>query len=101
MRQIDADALIKDIAESVRYVNEWEKESHEKKDEQGLKCAIETRRALQAMISRLAEAPAIELERKKGHINICNGFECCSECGNCLGIGYTNYCGYCGAELEV
>lgn len=49
----------------------------------------------------IKKQPTIEPERKKGHINICNGHECCSECSRCLGIGYTNYCGYCGAELEV
>lgn len=38
--------------------------------------------------------------RRKGHINISNHIEYCSECGKSLGIGYTNYCGYCGAELE-
>lgn len=56
--------------------------------------------ALDTAIEALKQ-PTIEPERKKGHINICNGHECCSECGKCLGIGYTNYCGYCGAELEV
>ena len=47
------------------------------------------------------QMPTIEPERKKGHINMCNGFACCSECGKRIGIGCANYCGYCGAELEV
>ena len=53
------------------------------------------------ILLRIEAAPTIESERKKGHINIHNHIEYCSECGKSLGIGYTNYCGYCGAELEV
>lgn len=63
VRLIDANALIKDIAESIRFADKWEIESHEKKDKHGLKCAIDTRRSLMAMISRIKEAPTIEPKR--------------------------------------
>lgn len=66
VRLIDANALIKNIAESIRLADEWEKESHEKKDKHGIKCAIDTRRALMAMISRVKEAPTIKPEVRHG-----------------------------------
>jgi hypothetical protein len=47
------------------------------------------------------QMPTIEPEQKHGHIVTDRSIDYCSECGKCLGIGYTNYCGYCGAELEV
>lgn len=125
VRLIDANALIKDIAESVRYADEWEKESHEKKDEHGLKCAIETRRALLAMISRLKEAPTIEPEVRHGRWIAVSSFDAfggdeeawmahgnpialhyCSECKN---EAYGNeegkeilsdYCPFCGADMR-
>lgn len=76
VRLIDANALIRDIAESVRYADEWEKESREKNDEDGLKCAIETRRALLPMISRLKEAPTIEADIDRAAIlRLCNAVE--------------------------
>ena len=62
MRPIDADSLIKDIVESIRLADEWERESYENKDEIGLKYAIDTRQSLMAMLSRVKEAPTIEAE---------------------------------------
>lgn len=64
VRLIDANALIKDISESIRLADEWEKESHEKKDRHGLKCATDTRRSLMAMLSRVKEFPTIEAAPK-------------------------------------
>ena len=60
VRLIDANALIKDIAESIKLADEWEAESHKKLDKHGLKCAIDTRRALLSMISRVKDAPTVE-----------------------------------------
>lgn len=87
MRLIDADALMEKVCENCH-------ENYCIPDATDTVYGCELAESINQM-------PTVEPERKKGHINICNGFECCSECGKCLGIGYTNYCGYCGAELEV
>ena len=86
VRLIDANALIKDIAESIRLADEWEKEAREKEDEHGIKCAIDTRRALFAMISRVKEAPTIEAEPvRRGEWHECwySDTVCASICTNC------------------
>lgn len=84
VRLIDANALIKDIAESIRYADEWAKESSEKKDKHGLKYAIDTRRSLMAMISRVKEFPILEAEPVR-HGKMIEGRypneNKCSECG--------------------
>lgn len=108
MRPIDADALIKDIAESIRLADEWEKESNEKKDKHGLKCAIDTRRSLLAMISRVKEAPTIEAEPvRRGHWIWLEPYGAhhtrrrkCSKCGEVKAQGLTNFCPNCGARME-
>lgn len=105
MRLIDADALIKDIAESIRLADEWEKESNEKKDKIGLKYAIDTRRSLLSMISRIKEAPTVEPEERHGRWIIGKGDMWCSECGyedvteNGEPEDY-RYCPNCGAEMD-
>ena len=107
VRLIDANALIKDIAESIRLADEWEKEAREKEDEHGIKCAIDTRRALFAMISRVKEAPTIEAEPiRRGrwiwfesegtYIHLRK----CSECGDIKNQEETNFCPNCGARME-
>lgn len=111
MRLIDADALIKDIAGSIRLADEWEKESHEKKDKIGLKYAIDTRRSLLSMISRVKEAKTIEAEpvRHGRWIELPKALNpdekpCkCSACGHCLSF-YNHYpkskfCPNCGAQM--
>ena len=89
VRLIDANALIKDIAESIRLADEWEKEAREKEDKHGIKCAIDTRRSLLAMISRVKEAPTIEAEPvRRGRWETINPL-------------YTNvYCSECGAAAD-
>lgn len=106
MRLIDADALIKDIAKSIRLADEWEKESHEKKDKIGLKYAIDTRRSLLSMISRIKEAPTIDAEPvRHGHWIIRGGDMWCSECGyedvteNGEPEDY-HYCPHCGTKMD-
>lgn len=83
VRLIDANALIKNIAESIRLADEWEKESHEKKDKHGIKCAIDTRRSLMAMISRVKEAPTIKPAVRHGRMieGRYPNENKCSECG--------------------
>lgn len=84
VRLIDANALIKDIAESIRLADEWEKEAREKEDQHGIKCAIDTRRSLLAMISRVKEAPTIEAKPVRRGRMIESRYpneNKCSECG--------------------
>lgn len=106
---IDRDALIKDIAESIRLADELEKESHEKKDKHGLKCAIDTRRSLLAMISRIKEAPTIDAEPVRRGRWINDVF--CSECkrfpvdvsvsiSNRELTKYFSLCPHCGARMD-
>lgn len=108
VRLIDANALIKDIAESIRLADEWEKEAREKEDEHGIKCAIDTRRALFAMISRVKEAPTIEAEPVRRGRWINDTF--CSECkrfpvdvsvsiSNQELTKYFSRCPHCGARM--
>ena len=52
------------------------------------------------ILLRIEAAPKIEPERKQGHIITDNCIDYCSECGKSLGIGYMNYCGYCGVKLD-
>lgn len=119
MRLIDADALIKDIAESIRLADEWEKESRKKKDNHGLKCAIDTRRSLMAMISRVKEAPTIEAEPvRHGRWIECDYKHmehgmietepkaglCCSECRTAFQkkkMTYKQYCAACGTRMDA
>ena len=109
MRHIDADALIKDIAESIRLADAWEKESYEKKDKYGLKCAIDTRRSLLAMIERIKDAPTIEAEPVR-HAHWVND----TFCSNCkrfpvdVSVSISNQeltkyfsrCPHCGAKMD-
>lgn len=104
MRLIDADALIKDIAKSIRLADEWEKESNEKKDKIGLKYAIDTRRSLLSMISRIKEAPTVEPGVRHGYWIIRGGDMWCSECGygDVTEFGEPEdyyYCPHCGAKM--
>ena len=106
MRLIDADALIKDIAESLRFADEWEKESHEKKNKHGLKCAIDTRRSLLAMISRIKEAPTIDAEPvRHGRWEEIGGYEpenqgfACSVCDFAT-TDKSRFCPNCGSKNE-
>ena len=101
MRPIDADALIKDIVESIRLADEWERESYENKDEIGLKYAVSTRQSLMAMLSRSKEAPTIELGMRYGKW-IDNG-EDKYICFACKGyvyhwFGKSDFCPRCGAK---
>ena len=98
MRLIDADALIKDIAESIQLADEWEKESHEKKDKHGIKCAIDTRRALLAMISRVKEFPTID-PVKHGRWETGTFYRRCTACGAEF-VDETPYCPNCGAKMD-
>lgn len=100
MRLIDADALIKDIAESIRLADEWEKESHEKKDKHGIKCAIDTRRALLAMISRVKKSPTIEPVKHGRWSEDDEGFYHCSVCKE-LSDWEHRYCPNCGAKMDL
>ena len=106
MRLIDADALIKDIAESIRLADEWEEESHEKKDKHGIKCAIDTRRSLLAMLSRVEEFPTSE-PVKHGHwIKTPSPYHFkCSSCGVTANIKFHGvkdhkFCWHCGARMD-
>lgn len=65
VRLIDADALCRKISESIRQANEWEDEAREKKDTHGVKCAIDTRRSLISMLSRVKEEPTIDAQPVK------------------------------------
>lgn len=105
MRLIDADALIKDIAESVRFAYEWEKESYEKKDKLGIKMAVDTRRSLLSMISRIKEAPTIEPEVRHGRWIVRGQEIYCSECNeeglyNPFGASkFSQFCPNCGTKM--
>lgn len=113
MRPIDADALIKDIVESIRLADEWERKSYENKDEIGLKYAISTRQSLMAMLSRAKEAPTIEAEPVRHGL-----WKCISEYEefseemadySCESCGYVisrlknqkpKFCEECGAKMD-
>lgn len=104
VRLIDANALIKDIAESIKLADEWEAESHKKQDKHGLKCAIDTRRALLAMISRVKDAPTIEAQPvKRGKWEVKGGVHC-TRCGwrpsGRVCDLFTNFCAGCGADMR-
>lgn len=113
MRLVDADALIKDIAESIRLADEWEKESHEKKDKNGLKYAIDTRRSLLSMIFRVKEAPTIDAEPVRHgrwiprvayeELSIAYCDYACSECGREITkrvLCVPPRCENCGAKMD-
>lgn len=118
VRPIDANALIRDIAESIRQADEWEKESYENGDECGLKYAVDTRRSLLAMISRVKEAPTIKPQVRHGRW-IVNGrnpdYVDCTNCGlsewigangsrsyaETLLSGFKKYCPNCGARMDA
>ena len=103
VRPIDANALIKDIVESIRLADEWERESYENKDEIGLKYAISTRQSLMAMLSRVKEAPTIEPEMRYGQW-IDNGEDkyICSACKGYVyrWFGKSDFCPRCGAKTS-
>ena len=108
VRLIDANALIKDIVESIRLADEWEKEAREKKDKHGIKCAIDTRRSLLAMISRVKEAPTVEAEPVRHGRWVVRGQEIyCSECDteslyNPFGASkFSRLCPNCGAQMDM
>lgn len=44
--------------------------------------------------------PAIEASERTGHWIYGNGNGKCSICGQKKSMGWDNYCGYCGAEME-
>lgn len=112
VRLIDANALCKKINSSIKLALEWENEAREKKDTHGVKCAIDTRRALLAMLSRVQEEPIIEVQPvKHGHwVELpkeLNPNELPCQCSNCKHVvsfyyGYpkSKFCDECGAKMD-
>lgn len=103
MRPIDADALIKDIVESIRLADEWERESYENKDEIGLKYAVNTRQSLLAMLSRAKEAPTITIEPEMRYGQWIDNEEDKYICSACKGyvyhwFGKSDFCPRCGSK---
>lgn len=104
VRLIDADALCRKISESIRQANAWENEAREKKDTHGVKCAIDTRRSLLSMLSRVQEEPTIDAQPVKHAKWIVpkNDDEqpYCSVCNwHAYGDLFTDYCPGCGAYM--
>ena len=101
MRPIDADALIRDIAESIRLADEWEKEAHEKKDKHEIKCAIDTRKNLMYMILRVKKFPTIDAEPVK-HGRWIIADDGVTRCSICYGASdyERSFCGDCGAKMD-
>jgi hypothetical protein len=114
VRLIDADALCRKISESIRQANEWENEAREKKDTHGVKYAIDTRRSLLSMLSRVQEEPTIDAQPvKQGkwittQKTIDDGFTTCSYCHREFYIddlvhvgnedGFCEFCPSCGSD---
>lgn len=102
MKLIDADELCKKINSSIKLALEWENEARENKDTHGVKCAIDTRRALLAMLSMVQEEPTIDAQPVKhgkwkrdasGELN----------CSNCMYVPKWDddkFCANCGAKMD-
>lgn len=113
---IDRDALIHDIAYSIRLADEWAKEANEKGDRTDLKFAVDTHRSLLSMISRVKEFPTIEAEPVRhgewipteydsyaDGVPVWDKWEC-SECGhehNGEEDTLTAFCPDCGARMDA
>ena len=102
MRLIDADALSKEIVESIRVAEEWKKEATEKNDKHGQKCAIDTRRSLFAMLFRLKEQPTIEAEPVRHGKWLPHKITVSSKCNICRRVfaDETQFCPNCGADMR-
>lgn len=103
VRLIDANALMHEITESLRFADEWAKESNEKGDRHGAKCAIETQRSLLSMMSRVKEAPTIDAEPVRNgqwEYDDVNDLDYCSECNTGMNGGFP-FCPWCGARMDL
>lgn len=107
---VDADSICKKINESIKAAVKWESEAREKKDTHGVKLAIDTRRSLLAMLSRVLEEPTIDADPvKRGKwkcVNDDEGIWMCSNCGNEISLEVGSpaefewfFCPYCGAKM--
>jgi rRNA maturation endonuclease Nob1 len=105
VRLIDANALYKKINESIKQALEWENEAIEKKDIHEVKYAIDTKRSLLSMLSRVLEEPTIDAQSVrygKWIETVVRGTPsiCCSMCGSESPVCYPlNFCPDCGAEM--
>lgn len=104
VRLIDANAVCRKISESIRQANEWENEAREKKDTHGVKYAIDTRRSLLSMLSRVQEEPTIDAQPVKHGKWETKGGVHCTRCGwrptGRICDLFTAYCAGCGAKMD-
>ena len=105
VRLIDANSVCKKIAESIQCTEEWINEAEEQQDTHGLRCAMETKTSLLAMLVRIHDEPTVEampVRHGKWIPHGCNSYEC----SNCHKMIYNAkdmrehaFCGTCGARM--